>query len=128
MDDLDKAAALEALLLDLGAEYVPSRRNAAMRCVFHDDATASAVVDLDNGLFWCHVCALGGDAITLVEKTERVEFRDAVQKLQGLVAASGGQVRGSPPEQQSGYLPRRARNTPRRSRWVPLWKRDGTAL
>jgi DNA primase len=50
-------------------------------CPFHQERTPSFTVTPARGTFKCFGCGEGGDAITFVEKTENVDFVDAIEIL-----------------------------------------------
>jgi DNA primase len=50
-------------------------------CPFHQERTPSFTVSPARGTFKCFGCGEGGDAIDFVEKTENVEFVDAIEFL-----------------------------------------------
>jgi DNA primase len=50
-------------------------------CPFHNEKTPSFTVSPARGTFKCFGCGEGGDAITFVEKTENVDFVDAIELL-----------------------------------------------
>ena len=50
-------------------------------CPFHSERTPSFTVSPARGTFKCFGCGEGGDAITFVEKTENVDFVDAIELL-----------------------------------------------
>lgn len=50
-------------------------------CPFHHEKTASFAVDERKNNFHCYGCHEGGDAISWVQKTESLEFYDAVKFL-----------------------------------------------
>jgi len=50
-------------------------------CPFHQERTPSFNVSPARGTFKCFGCGEGGDAITFVEKTENVDFVDAIELL-----------------------------------------------
>lgn len=97
---------------------------AKVNCVLHDDAHASASVNLDNGLWNCYVCNKGGDAITLVMEAESLKYRDALRFAENVVASSGGEVRSRTTFERYGYgLPVSSRNKRRGRKYVPSWRR-----
>ena len=57
-----------------GREYL-------VRCPLHDDHRPSMSLDTDRGLWFCHPCAEGGDAIKLYMRARRIEFAEAVREL-----------------------------------------------
>jgi DNA primase len=50
-------------------------------CPFHQERTPSFTVSPARGTFKCFGCGEGGDAITFVEKTENLDFVDAIELL-----------------------------------------------
>ena len=66
--------------LGLGA---PTRRGKSvlLRCPFHGDHNPSMSLDTGRGLWFCHPCAEGGDAIKLYMRARRIEFAEAVREL-----------------------------------------------
>ena len=56
------------------------------RCPLHDDENPSLHLSPEkgrSGLWYCHVCAVGGDPISLVMKTSEQTFPEAVRALTG---------------------------------------------
>ena len=50
-------------------------------CPFHDDHEPSLRVNPERQSYKCWACGEGGDCFTFVQKTENVEFRDALELL-----------------------------------------------
>jgi DNA primase len=50
-------------------------------CPFHDERTPSFSVNAESKLFYCFGCHEKGDAFSFVEKTEGLDFREAVELL-----------------------------------------------
>lgn len=80
-----------------------------MKCPVHDDRVASASVNRGKGLWHCHACGAGGNAVSLVAARENLEYRDAAAWVDGLTGASTAQ-------QRSLQGVRRKRSA---GRWVP---------
>jgi len=57
---------------------------APAQCLFHDDAHASASVNLNTGAFRCHGCGEHGDLVAVHMKLTGLEFKPAVRDLLGL--------------------------------------------
>ena len=51
-------------------------KNRTACCPLHQDNTPSLSFK-DSGLWYCFVCGVGGDVFTLVEKTQRLTFKEA---------------------------------------------------
>ena len=54
-------------------------------CPFHNEKTPSFTVDPEKKMFYCFGCKEGGGIISFVEKTEKLEFPDAVSLLARMV-------------------------------------------
>ncbi|MBN1173265.1 MAG: DNA primase [Micromonosporaceae bacterium] len=72
-------------------------------CPFHDEKTASFTVAPARGVYFCHGCGSGGDAIKFVMDLEHLGFVEAVEYLAG---KAGLQLRyeeaGPAPVRQTG--------------------------
>lgn len=65
-----------------GIELRPRGRALVGRCPFHaDGGRPNLHVYPDSASWYCYRCAVGGDAITFVERLERIGFREAVGRL-----------------------------------------------
>ncbi len=80
------------------------RRTVMARCPFHDDRKPSLSINpnKDKGLWYCHVCDMGGDVVTFVQAMERVGFVEACRILSGgrLPEGGGRPARDATPERQ----------------------------
>jgi len=76
-------------------------------CPFHDEKTPSFNVTPARGLFYCHGCAEGGDAIKFVQKIDGLSFVEAVERLAG---RAGVELR----YEQGGYVPGQEQSQRRR--------------
>ena len=54
-------------------------------CPFHDDKNPSMMISKEKQIFKCFVCGEGGNAITFIQKFEKIPFEDAVRKLADLI-------------------------------------------
>lgn len=64
--------------------YVPLKKRGndlVGLCPFHAEKTPSFHVHPDRGFFKCFGCGTGGDAITFVQKSENLDFAEAVRTL-----------------------------------------------
>lgn len=50
-------------------------------CPFHSEKTPSFHVVVDKGYYWCFGCQAKGDLYTFVQKTQGLEFREALELL-----------------------------------------------
>src|ERR671934_3155830 len=53
------------------------------RCPFHEERTPSFSVNAQDKLFYCFGCGKGGDLVSFVMETERVDFAGAIESLSG---------------------------------------------
>jgi len=70
-------------LIELVSEKIPLRRRGKEwvgHCPFHDDETPSFMVDPVKGLFYCHGCRRGGDAVSYLRE-QGYTFREAKEML-----------------------------------------------
>jgi len=58
-----------------------SGRSVMAVCPFHQEKTPSMSVDRGRGLYHCFGCGEGGDVFSFVQKTQGVEFPDALEML-----------------------------------------------
>lgn len=72
-------------IVELISSYVNLQRSGSSlkaNCPFHQERTPSFFVFPDRQSWRCFgACAEGGDALSFVMKAERIEFRDALQRL-----------------------------------------------
>lgn len=54
-------------------------------CPFHDDKNPSLNISKDKQIFKCFSCGTGGNAITFVEKYEKIPFEEAVRKVADII-------------------------------------------
>lgn len=59
----------------------PAGRELVGLCPFHEEKTPSFSVSPESGLYYCHGCHAGGDAIEFVRQTEGCTFAEAVSQL-----------------------------------------------
>lgn len=63
-------------------------------CPFHKEKTPSFTVEPQEGLFYCFGCKEGGNIFNFLEKTEGLDFVQALEKLADEVGVDLGQYRG----------------------------------
>lgn len=77
-----EATRIEQVIDDYG---IPLRRSGSSLlafCPFHDERTPSFAVNPARGVWFCHgACAEGGDALTFVQKIDKMSFLEAVEHL-----------------------------------------------
>ncbi len=85
MADGDRDRVREATdIVDLISEVTKVRRSGRTFmaiCPFHEEKTPSMSVDRVRGLYHCFGCGEGGDVFTFVEKTQGVNFPEAMEIL-----------------------------------------------
>lgn len=84
MDDVEKIKSLVPLE-DVVAETIvlkPAGRNRLKGlCPFHNEKTPSFFVDVTKGLYRCFGCEESGDIFNFVQKTQNLDFKDALELL-----------------------------------------------
>jgi hypothetical protein len=66
-----------------------------MKCCFHLDSHASAAVNYDKNAFVCHGCGVKGDVYSLIMYKEGVNFREAKQFAETVLATGNTEVYSS---------------------------------
>ena len=69
-------------------------------CPFHDEKTPSFSVNPAKQAFYCFGCSEGGDVLTFVQKTDKLSFPDALQKLAARAGITLPQYQASPQRQE----------------------------
>mgnify|MGYP000554011545 CR=1 FL=1 len=72
----------------------PHGSDYALQCPFHDDKTASLVITPTKNLYHCFGCRAAGSVIDWVMQTEKLNFREAVDKLQSRFLPLAASVAG----------------------------------
>ncbi|MDO5330090.1 MAG: DNA primase [Bacillota bacterium] len=54
-------------------------------CPFHDDKNPSLSISREKQIYKCFVCGNGGNAITFIQRYEKISFDEAVRKLAELI-------------------------------------------
>ena len=105
-DDLERLkrnVSLAELCRLHGIELKPhGRKDLIGKCPFHEDENPSFVVSPDKNLFHCLGCDAAGSVIDLVMKLDKIEFREAVDKL---LTASPHIRRATMPEKTTPTVP-----------------------
>jgi hypothetical protein len=66
--------------LGLGPERRVGKEH-VIRCFMHDDERPSLSINPRTGLWYCPVCAIGGDGIEMWRRVRGVSFADAVKEI-----------------------------------------------
>ncbi len=71
-------------IVEVISSYIPLKKagsNLKAICPFHNEKTASFIVNPVKQIFHCFGCGIGGDVISFIMKYERVDFVEAVRIL-----------------------------------------------
>lgn len=71
-------------IVDVISSYIhviKKGRSYVALCPFHDDKNPSMMISKEKQLFKCFVCGTGGNAITFVQKYEKISFTEALKKV-----------------------------------------------
>ena len=89
IERLKKEVSLLRLMESQGHTLIRRGKNHVMRCVFHDDATASLTITPEKNLYHCFGCGASGSVLDWVMKTQSVSLPHAVQILRSGADLSG---------------------------------------
>jgi DNA primase len=112
---------IELVIEYYGGSLRGSGTNQTMQCLVHSEDHASATVDAEKGVFFCHSCGAKGSAIDLIMLKEGVDYKAAVEFLKETIGGSDHGVRGAPRARKrvppgQGYVPRYRRKVSAGSR------------
>lgn len=82
--NLQKSDCQRPSITDVISQYVTLRKSGRefwALCPFHEEKTPSFAVNEEKGVFHCHGCGAGGDAITFVQTIEGIDFKTAAKRL-----------------------------------------------
>ena len=98
LDDVRMREPLSAIFERFGHRVRRAGAEAVCLCPFHAERTPSCSIDDRKGVFHCHGCSVGGDAIEAVMRLQGCAFPDAIAYLGGSRAgrARRGPTRGAP--------------------------------
>lgn len=65
---------------------VNHRTESPIRCPAHDDAHASASANISKGVWFCHACGAGGNALHVIMDREECSASVAYEKVLELMA------------------------------------------
>ncbi|MFP4485749.1 MAG: DNA primase [Campylobacterales bacterium] len=71
-------------IVDVISYYLPLKKNGAnytALCPFHDEKTPSFSVSAPKQIYHCFGCGAGGDAIKFVMEYEKLDYKEAIEKL-----------------------------------------------
>ncbi len=82
IERLKRNISIEALCRERGIDLKKhGARDLIGKCPFHEDENPSFVVTPDKNLFHCMGCDAGGSVIDLVMRLDKIDFKEAVQRL-----------------------------------------------
>lgn len=91
--ELRRTHSIADVVARYGVELQPRGRILVGRCPFHDDrGRPNLYVYPETNSFYCFRCAIGGDVIDFIRRTENVGFPEACRRLAGLPLALPGPV------------------------------------
>lgn len=83
-----KAVLDRADIADVISRYLPLEKKGkeyVAVCPFHDDHDPSMRISPDKQIYKCFACGAGGNALTFVQKYEKISFTDAVVKVASFI-------------------------------------------
>jgi DNA primase catalytic core len=89
---LKKEVSLVRLIESQGYELEKKGKDWALRCVFHEESTASLVVSAGKNLYHCFGCGAAGSVIDWVINTQKVSLAHAVQLLKAGAPLTAGRA------------------------------------
>lgn len=115
------STSIERVLDHLGIDYT-DKTEQSIRCPVHDDAHASASLNLDKELFNCFACGAGGSAADIMMAREGIDYQAALALVEGITGESYSRSRTEPrprkrvPPGQGFTARNRVKVSPRRRR------------
>lgn len=82
IEELKRSIDLVALVESRGIPLKKNGKGYKGLCPFHEDTNPSLSVNPDTNLWQCFGCNAGGDVIRFVELFDKVDFKEAVNKLE----------------------------------------------
>ncbi len=92
LERLKQEVSLLRLIQSQGHTLAKRGKDWAMRCIFHEDATASLVVTEAKNLYHCFGCNAAGSVLDWVMKTQGVSLPHAVQILKTGAPLEGARI------------------------------------
>ncbi len=83
IDDVLKASDIVSIISSYLNVEKHGRSHTAL-CPFHDDKHPSLSISPEKQIFKCFVCGVGGNAITFVQRYEKISYAEAVRKVADL--------------------------------------------
>lgn len=104
VEHLKQRVDLAELMRGCGLQLERTGRNLMANCPFHDDDTASLSVNPEAQLWNCFGCEAGGDALTFLQRFEKLSFVQALERLRE-VAGGAAPTQAKLPKPSSEELP-----------------------
>lgn len=117
-----KAGLLEAVFEHYGFDWPAGQRK--ILCPVHDEDRPSAVVNPATGKWRCFACMKHGDAYDLIQIRENVSFGDAVKFAEGVLNASGSDLRAGVGGKSGRGVSGGSRDRRKSRKYVPSWIRE----
>ena len=80
-----------------------SGRNFTGRCPFHEEKTPSFIVNPERGSYKCFGCGKGGDIISFLMESEKLDFKDALKQLAERAGVQYEEPKPAAPEEESAH-------------------------
>lgn len=109
VDALKGAIPLEDLVETLGVNLSRQGREMKGLCPFHEEKTPSFTVTPDAQKYYCFGCGASGDHIDFVQDYFNVNFKEAADRLAGIVGRDSYELPDGAPRQRAA--PKKTRTT-----------------
>lgn len=80
-DDIKSKLDIVEYLREQGVQLIAAGQSFKARCPFHNEKTASFMVNAQKQVWHCFGCSKGGDLFTFVQEREGMEFAEALKLL-----------------------------------------------
>ncbi len=84
IDDLLKSSDIVSVISSY-IQVIQKGRSYLAICPFHDDKNPSLNISKEKQIYKCFSCGAGGNALTFVQKYEKISFDEAVRKLASII-------------------------------------------
>nr|MBA2362456.1 DNA primase [Chloroflexia bacterium] len=80
-----------------------SGRNYTGLCPFHQEKTPSFIVNPERGSYKCFGCGKGGDVVSFLMESEKLDFKDALKQLAERAGVQYEEPKPPAPEEESAH-------------------------
>lgn len=80
-----------------------SGRNFTGLCPFHQEKTPSFIVNPERGSYKCFGCGKGGDVVSFLMESEKLDFKDALKQLAERAGVQYEEPKPPAPEEESAH-------------------------